>query len=145
MGAVYEKDVIAWAKEQARLLRSGQFAQLDVEHIADEIEDVGKSEQRELANRMAVLLAHLLKWQFQSDRRSRSWSETIRVQRAAIERRLKRTPSLKDSLRDPEWWADAWADAILQAANEPGLDVTTFPDACCWSADDILSSEWLPE
>lgn len=70
---------------------------------------------------------------------------TIPVQRAAIGRRLERTPSLKDSLRGPEWWADAWADAILQAANEIGLDVRTFPEVCCWSAADILSFEWLPE
>ena len=59
----YDSDIIAWASEQARLLRTGQFDRLDIEHIAEEIEDVGKSEQRELENRMANLLAHLLKWQ----------------------------------------------------------------------------------
>ena len=143
--ATYESDVVAWSREQARLLRVGEFARLDIEHIADEIEDVGKSEQRELANRMAVLLAHLLKWRFRKDRRSRSWIATIRVQRVAVERRLNRMPSLKASLRDPEWWANAWADAILQAANETGLDVTTFSDACPWEAADILSEDWLPE
>jgi hypothetical protein len=63
MGTLYEKDVVAWASEQAALLRAGQFSAIDVEHIAQEIEDVGKSEKRELASRMAVLLAHLLKWQ----------------------------------------------------------------------------------
>ena len=57
----YDEDVILWSKEQAALLRSGRFAQLDIEHLVDEIEDVGRCEQRELANRMAVLLAHLLK------------------------------------------------------------------------------------
>jgi hypothetical protein len=61
----YDEDVVAWAQEQARLLRAGRFDQLDLQHLADEIEDVGKSEQRELANRMAVLLGHLLKWQHQ--------------------------------------------------------------------------------
>lgn len=64
MKTTYENDVIAWAYEQAHLLRTGQFSCLDISHIAEEIEDVGKSEQRELASRMAVLLAHLLKWQF---------------------------------------------------------------------------------
>ena len=58
----YDKDVLVWSQEQARLLRAGRFDELDIEHVADEIEDVGKSEKRELANRMAVLLAHLLKW-----------------------------------------------------------------------------------
>jgi hypothetical protein len=62
--ADYEQDVIAWANQQARLLRSGQFVALDIEHLAEEIEDVGKSEQREPVNRLALLLAHLLKWHF---------------------------------------------------------------------------------
>jgi hypothetical protein len=84
MGTSYEKDVVAWAKEQAALLRAGKLSAIDVEHIAEEIEDVGKSEQRELVNRMAVLLAHLLKWQFQPDRRGASWMRTIDAQRADI-------------------------------------------------------------
>ena len=77
----YDKDINAWAQEQARLLRAGRFEMLDIEHIAGEIEDVGKSEQRELASRMAVLLAHLLKWQYQPERRGASWEKTIKAQR----------------------------------------------------------------
>lgn len=61
MNTRYEADVVAWANQQARLIRAGRFDLLDLEHIAEEIEDVGKSEQRELARRMAVLLAHF-KW-----------------------------------------------------------------------------------
>lgn len=87
----YETDVVAWANEQARFIRAGQFDLLDLEHIAEEIEDVGKSEQRELASRIAVLLAHLLKWQYQPDRRGASWRATIRTQRNLIEKRLNRT------------------------------------------------------
>ena len=87
MGTPYEKDVVAWAYEQAALLRAGKLASIDIEHIAEEIEDVGKSEQREFASRMAILLAHLLKWQFQPERRTNSWTNTILTQRAAIERR----------------------------------------------------------
>ncbi len=67
----YDTDIVAWANEQARLLRAGRLDRLDIEHIADKIEDVGTSEQRELANRMADLLAHLPKWQFQPERRGR--------------------------------------------------------------------------
>ena len=69
---LYDTDVVAWANEQAQLLRSGRLDQLDIEHIAEEIEDVGKSEQRELASRMSILLAHLLKWQFRPKRRGAS-------------------------------------------------------------------------
>jgi hypothetical protein len=101
--ADYEHDVIAWANEQARLLRSGQFAALDIEHLAEEIEDVGKSEQRELVNRMAVLLAHLLKWHFQPDRQGASWQRTIKEQRRALAFHLKQVPSLQQRLADADW------------------------------------------
>ncbi len=80
----YEDDVVTWSTEQARLLREGRFDLLDIAHLAEEIEDVGKSEQRELANRMAVLLANLLKWQRQPTRRGASWQITIRNQRRGI-------------------------------------------------------------
>jgi len=69
----YETDIVAWTNEQAQLVRAGRFELLDLEHIAEEIEDVGKSEQRELASRMTILLAHLLKWQFQPEQQGRSW------------------------------------------------------------------------
>jgi hypothetical protein len=94
MTIAYEKDIIGWANEQARLLRAGKFDLLNLKNIAEEIEDVGKSEQRELANRMAFLLAHLLKWEHQPERRGASWQLTIRNQRKAVLRRLEDTPSL---------------------------------------------------
>jgi hypothetical protein len=141
--ARYDEDVIAWADEQAKLLREGRFERLDIEHLAEEIEDVGKSEQRELANRMAVLLAHLLKWASQPARRSRSWDATIRVQRDSILHRLQRTPSLKRSLSDPDWWHDAWNDAVARAIDETGL--SDFPARCPWSVDEILDRAWKPD
>ena len=139
----YEKDIVAWANEQARLLRMGRFDQLDIEHIADEIEDVGKSEQRELANRMALLLAHLLKWQFQPERQGASWQRTIKEQRNSIKRRLARSPGLQSVLMDDDWKSEIWADAVAQAASETGL--ANFPDECPWSFQtEILSETWLP-
>jgi Domain of unknown function DUF29 len=92
MATAYDTDIIAWSKEQASLLRSGKLSAIDIEHIAEEIEDVGKSEQRELANRMAVLLSHLLKWQYQPERQSGSWQRTIKEQRKAIARRINTPP-----------------------------------------------------
>jgi hypothetical protein len=144
MGTTYDKDVVAWAHEQAQLLRSGQLSDLDIEHIAEEIEDVGKSEQRELANRMAVLLAHLLKWEFQPDVRSSSWEATIHTQRNSIERRIRKTPSLKASLSDADWWADAWDDAVNAASKETGMAYTDFPDVCSWSQEQVMDHHFLP-
>ena len=140
----YEKDINAWANEQARLLRAGRFDLLDVEHIAGEIEDVGKSEQRELASRMAVLLAHLLKWQYQADCRGASWEKTIKAQRKEISYALGESPSLVPKLQEPRWLDMVWARAVAQAVGETGLDV--FPDECPWAInDEVLNEAWLPE
>ncbi|TAN46309.1 MAG: DUF29 domain-containing protein [Methylococcaceae bacterium] len=138
----YEFDVIAWAQEQAALLRSGQFNLLDIEHIADEVEDVGKSEQREFENRMAVLLAHLLKWQYQSSHRGASWERTIKEQRKRIALRVKKTPSLQADLRDPEWWFGVWSDAVSRASEETRL--TGFPEMCPWGCDQIMDTAFWP-
>ena len=138
----YETDIVAWANEQAQLVRAGQFELLDLEHIAEEIEDVGKSEQRELASRMTLLIAHLLKWQFQPERRGRSRQLTIRNQRKAIQLHLKQVPSLKSKLNDVEWMEIVWGDAVYQASIETGLD--NFPEACPWSVNDILIDGWIP-
>jgi hypothetical protein len=141
----YDKDVILWSQEQARLLRAGRFAELDVEHLADEIEDVGKSEKRELASRMAVLLAHLLKWRSQSENRSQSWRATIVVQHKRIALAIKATPSLKAVMRDPDWQEDMWLDALAQVSRETGLALEDFPDACPWAMDQAAAEGFWPE
>lgn len=143
MGTSYEKDVVAWAREQAALLRSGRLSDIDIRHIAEEIEDVGKSEQRELASRMAVLLAHLLKWQYQPGRRGSSWQRTIKEQRRAALARLHRTPSLQPMLADADWQEEIWADAVSKAVDETGLDV--FPETWPWTPEQVLAPEFYPE
>lgn len=142
ISANYETDIVAWANEQAKLVRNKQFDLLDIEHIAEEIEDVGKSEQRELANRLTVLIAHLLKWHYQPERQGRSWQITIKNQRKAIQLHLKQVPSLKAKLNDAEWLEIIWGDAVYEASKETGLDC--FPESCPWSILDMLSDAWLP-
>ena len=138
----YDADVIAWANEQARLLREGRFSELDIEHIAEEIEDVGKSEKRELRNRMAVLLAHLLKWEYQPELQGNSWRRTIRIQRKGIAACLKDTPSLKADLRLSEWWARVWDEGVGLAVKETGLDY--FPESCPWAFEQIMDADFWP-
>ena len=140
----YNSDIVAWSKEQAYLLRSGRLADIDIEHIAEEIEDVGKSEQRELANRMTVLMMHLLKWHFQPARQGSSWEKTIKEQRKSIIRRLKNTPSLKNLLTDDEWLEDVWLDARIAAEKETHINFDKFPDECPWKIDNILEESWFP-
>ncbi|QEP45075.1 DUF29 domain-containing protein [Ectothiorhodospiraceae bacterium BW-2] len=138
----YEQDVLEWANEQAQLLRDRQFELLDIEHLAEEIEDVGKSEQRELASRMAALIAHLLKWEYQPERRGKSWLRTIQTQRRAIALHLKEVPSLKPRLADPDWLDKVWNDAVSIAVNETGI--ADFPELFCWQMDELLGDDWLP-
>lgn len=144
MTTAYETDVVAWASEQAQLIRAGQFDQLDLKHLAEEIEDVGKSEQRELASRVAVLLAHLLKWKHQPSKRSKSWAFTIRTQRKEVCYLLKEAPSLKTKFADALWLDIVWAKAKGIAESETGLDLDTFPDTCEWLITDVLAENWLP-
>lgn len=113
---------------------------LDREHIADEIEYVGKSELRELARRLSVLLAHLLKWQYQPSHRGSSWEMTIKTQRRAIQRHIKQVPSLKAKLTDTDWLEPVWDDALVLATNETGL--ACFPESCPWGYGQIFSTDF---
>lgn len=143
MDTPYETDIIAWANEQSALLRSGRLSELDIEHLAEEIEDLGKSEQRELASRLALLLANLLKWHYQPGRRGSSWQRTIKEQRRAIAAHIAGTPSLKVALANPTWLEGVWADAVARAVDETGLDL--FPEDCPWTMEQVLSQAFLPD
>jgi hypothetical protein len=142
MTTAYDTDIVAWANEQAALLRAREFFALDIAHIADEVEDVGKSEQRELKAHMAILLAHLLEWRFQPERRGTSWQVTIRSQRKEVSRSLADTPSLEPNLDDPEWWDIVWGRAVDQANKETGIQ--DFPFACPWTPAEVLAPDFLP-
>jgi len=138
----YDGDIVAWANEQAALLRAGLFSQLDIEHLAEEIKDVGESEKRALARRISALLAHLLKCQHQPDLQGNSWRRTIKEQRNAIAICIKKTPSLTAALSDADWWSGVWSDAVAKASEETGLG--DFPESCPWTIDTILDPGWLP-
>ena len=139
----YDTDIVAWANEQAALMRAGRFDELDIEHISDEVEDVGKSEQREFMSHMVVLLSHLLKWKFQPERRGASWEKTIKAQRLEIALNIKDSPSLKSKIADDEWQEVVWAKAIAQAVSETDLDV--FPDSNPWSDQQIMDVNFFPD
>src|SRR5471030_3288613 len=106
----YDSDFYGWTQEQAELLRSGNINQLDLDNLLEEIEAMGRSERREFESRLEVLLAHLLKWQFQPIRQSRSWTSTINLQRKKVSRCLKESPSLKHRLEAS--LSDAYEDAV---------------------------------
>jgi len=141
----YDEDVLLWSQQQARLLREGRFAELDIEHLADEIEDVGKGEKRELASRVAVLVAHLLKWKFQPSFRSASWRATILDQRERIAMAIDETPSLKPLLRDATWRRAAWLDARTQARKEMRFKADTLPKEPPFTFEQACDADFWPD
>src|SRR5207253_2702824 len=96
--AAYDADFFAWAQRTAALLRARRFDEVDVENAAQEIEDMGKRDLRELNSRVQVVLAHLLKWQLQPKKRTRSWQITLLTQRSEIDTLLRDSPSLRPKL-----------------------------------------------
>ena len=137
----YETDFYAWSNEQAALLRGGRFSQLDITHLAEEIEDLGKRERRALQSRLGVLLGHLLKWRYQGDYPYRkSWRATINTQRRSIAKLLDENPSLRSWL--VETVPDAYADARDLAVAETPFDYDAFPTSCPWTLEEMLDDYW---
>jgi hypothetical protein len=138
----HDTDFYSWTQEQAALLRQGRLNELDIAHLIEEVEDMGRSEKRELESRLAVLLMHLLKWQYQPERRGNSWEGTIRVQRKSLKKVLKQNPGLKPSLSESLW--DSYDDARLLAMKKTGLPLKTFPTECPWILERVLDDEFWP-
>jgi hypothetical protein len=139
---LYDRDFYEWTVRNAELLRTGRTPEADLEHIAEEIEDMGKRERRELVSRLSVLIAHLLKWQVQPDRRSHSWTATIRAQRIEIAKLLAAMPSLRRFLADN--LAEAYRLGVLTAVAETNLPDETFLSTCPFDLDIILDEAFLP-
>ena len=139
---LHDLDFYAWTQQQVDLLKSGNLVDVDVKHLIEEIESMGASERRELIDRLAVLLAHLLNWHYQPSFRGRSWQLTIKEQRRQLQRLLKDNPSLYARLE--EFISDAYVDSVLLAAKETGLEESAFPAQCPYAEDDLLNSEFYP-
>ncbi|NJN86464.1 MAG: DUF29 domain-containing protein [Leptolyngbyaceae cyanobacterium SL_7_1] len=139
---LYEADFYAWTQEQASLLRDRQWGQLDLPNLIEEIESLGRQERQELRNRLGILIGHLLKWNYQPQRRSRSWFATIRIQRRDITRLLKENPSLKPYL--DEVLPQAYETAKDLAIGETDLSESTFPAHCPYRLLEILSDRFYP-
>jgi hypothetical protein len=139
---LYEEDFYEWTVRNAELLRSGRASEADLEHIAEEIEDMGKRERRELLSRLSTLMSHLLKWKIQPERRSRSWELTIKVQRKDLRKLLDQNPSLKPSLA--EGLEDAYEHALVEAATETFRPIDDFPPTCPFTLEVLFDPEYLP-
>ena len=143
VAALYDTDLYAWANINADLLRQGKYEQIDVAHLIEEIEDMGKNDQRSLASHLRNLLMHLLKWQYQPDIRSQSWQSSVINARLEIEQLLHDSPSLR--VRLPQLLATEYLAARRLASVETQLAIKTFPTDCSYSLQDVLDQDWLPQ
>ncbi|HVY03162.1 MAG TPA: DUF29 domain-containing protein [Caulobacterales bacterium] len=143
MSDLYDTDGYTWAMRQAEALRKRSANEIDWDNVAEEIESLGKSQASELENRYVVLLAHLLKWMFQAEKRSRSWEASVRTQRIQAAKHLAKNPGLKGQL--DEIWTDAYAVARIQASGETDLPLETFPEANPFTLDQAMDPEFWPQ
>jgi Domain of unknown function DUF29 len=140
---LYDTDFSLWTQSMAAALRSGDFSQLDIENLAEEVESLGRSDRQQLDSRLTVLLVHLLKWKFQPEMRSGSWGGTINEQRRRIRKLLKDSPSLRsffEGLLD-----ECYEDARIQAAIETGFAIETFPQVCPFNLAEIMEPMFFPD
>ena len=143
MSTTYAIDFNLWAQQTAKLLREHRWQEVDLEHLIEEIEDLGKSERRGIASQLTRLLLHLLKWQYQPKRRSDSWLDSITDARLQIELAVKDSPGLKAYAS--EQLEQSHQKARQSAAKQTGLLLSTFPEECSYSLENVLNEDWLPE
>jgi hypothetical protein len=139
---LYEADFVQWSDRTAQLLREHRFSDLDLNHLIEEIEDLGNRHRDALESQLTRLLMHLLKYECQPEQRSGSWLGSIKESRKQIKRLCRRYSSLKPYLE--QCWEDCYADAIEDASDETGLPQSQFPARCPYAIAEVLNPKFLP-
>lgn len=137
----YEEDFAGWTEDTARAISEGRWQDIDCAALIDEVESLGKRDRREVASRLEILLLHLLKNEYQPERRSRSWQSSTLTQRAKLQTLLGESPSLATPAEMEEAIRKAYAFARRKAAAETGIELGTFPEMCQWTLDQIMRGD----
>jgi hypothetical protein len=132
---LYVRDETAWLEEMATLAAQGRYADLDYPHLSEYLADMAKRDRREVLSQLIVLMVHLLKWDRLPDQQCGSWRRTIREQRREL-RQLLESGTLRTHATLV--FADAYAEARRQAADEAEVGVEVFPTECAWDLDELL-------
>jgi Domain of unknown function DUF29 len=140
---LYDTDFYQWTQTQAAALRAKDVAALDLAHLAEEIESLGKRDRRAVESYLEVILLHLLKWAYQSERRGRSWEKSLLQARHRLAKLLRENPSLANQV--PVLLDEGYPHARRLAAVETGLPLTTFPATCPWAGAQVLDEDFWPE
>ena len=136
MKELYERDYSQWAETMADLLASRNFTRLDIENLVEEVRDLSKRERDRLLSSLRLILHHLLKWDYQSHKRSRSWENTIGRERDNIGLYLEDSPSLVRYL-DHESLEKIYRVARADAMRENGLEL---PEMCPYDIETVMNS-----
>ncbi len=139
----YEADYDAWLAFQMSSLQQAQWHELDIPHLIEELEGLNKSNERELESYLIVLLAHLLKGEYQPKERCGSWEGSIGNSRNRIAKLFKQQKSLPKRVDD--FIPEAYQEAKEWASKETKLRISLFPEACPYQTEQILDKNWLPQ
>ncbi|MGF2034944.1 MAG: DUF29 domain-containing protein [Nostoc sp. CmiVER01] len=140
---LYDTDYLQWIQTTVKKLQSHDYANVDWENLIEEIADMGRSERRSLKSNLIVILVHLLKWQFQPEKRSGSWEGSIIEHRRRVKEALDDSPSLKSYLESI--FIECYAQAVKQAKAETGLSIESFPVVCPYQLPEVTNDEFLPQ
>ncbi len=140
---LYETDYLQWIETTIKKLQSQDYTNVDWENLIEEITDMGRSERRSLKSNFIVILVHLLKWQFQPEKRSGSWEGSIIEHRRRVQEALDDSPSLKPYLESI--FAECYTQAVKQAKAETGLSLESFPVMCLYGLPEVIADEFLPQ
>lgn len=143
--SLYEKDYYLWLEQVAAQLRTGDLDALDLENLIEEIEDLGKSEKRQVSSYLMRLCEHLLKikyWETERESCFRGWDVEIANFRLQIQKRLKESPSLNQYLQ--EIYEGEYKNGRKLFLKASSLDTSTVPKEPAFALADALSEDWLP-
>lgn len=141
--SLHDQDFNLWVESTIELLQQKRFEQLDIENLISEIESMGKNDRKSVKSNLRILLMHLLKWQYQPDKRTNSWRTTIKEHRNRLEDDFADSPSLKNYFL--EVFDECYQKARDLASSETGLSISVFPVECPFPSDLVLESDFLPE
>jgi len=140
--SLYDRDYYLWLDHTAQLIKEGKLSEVDTVNLIEEIEDMGRSEQRAVKSNLVILLLHLLKYKYQPSKRSNSWKASIREHRRRLRDDFKVSPSLKRYFE--AIFSEAYQDAREQTSDETGLPLDTFPTDAPFTSIETLNPDYLP-
>lgn len=140
---LYERDYYLWIEDVLKKIQEKRWDEMDWENLWEEIDDMGKSQKQRLTSNLRILLMHLLKWEFQPQKRTNSWKSTIIEHRRRILEQLESSPSLKNLLNSN--LEATYQKARKDASLETNLALNTFPSECPYTIKRILAEDWFIE